>query len=189
MRLIASLAVVVGLMLLLARLVGKRYGARAGAPVQVLHRQPLSRSASVAVITVGSRGLVVGATDHQVRLLTALDPEELVDAELEAALAEQEGELEGEREIELTAELPLDLPARPDVAAAVPARTGMRTGVASLTSLPSLTALTQRTQRPGTSPRRTPAPQGTSTDGALSGSVLSAQTWRQAFAAATGKTS
>ena len=38
-RLIASLAVVVGLMLLLARLVGKRYGARAGAPVQVLHRQ------------------------------------------------------------------------------------------------------------------------------------------------------
>ena len=51
-RLVASLAVVVGLMLLLARFMGKRYGGRAGAPVQVLHRQPLSRSSSVAVITV-----------------------------------------------------------------------------------------------------------------------------------------
>ena len=76
-RLIASLAVVVGLMLLLARLVGKRYGARAGAPVQVLHRQPLSRSSSVAVVTVGSRVLVVGTTDHQVSLLAELDADEL----------------------------------------------------------------------------------------------------------------
>ena len=83
-RLVASLAVVVGLMLLLAKVVGKRYGARAGAPVQVLHRQPLSRSASVAVITVGSRVLVVGTTDHQVSLLTELDPEELVDVDLDA---------------------------------------------------------------------------------------------------------
>jgi flagellar protein FliO/FliZ len=76
-RLVASLAVVVGLMLLLARFVGKRYGARAGAPVQVLHRQPLSRGSSVAVVTVGSRVLVVGTTDHQVSLLAELDPEEL----------------------------------------------------------------------------------------------------------------
>ncbi|QBX55229.1 hypothetical protein EXE58_07040 [Nocardioides seonyuensis] len=76
-RLVASLAVVVGLMLLLARFMGKRYGGRAGAPVQVLHRQPLSRSSSVAVITVGSRVLVVGTTDHQVSLLTELDPDEL----------------------------------------------------------------------------------------------------------------
>jgi flagellar protein FliO/FliZ len=82
-RLVASLAVVVGLMLLLARLVGKRYGARAGAPVQVLHRQPLSRSSSVAVVTVGSRVLVVGTTDHQVSLLAELDPEELDTTDLE----------------------------------------------------------------------------------------------------------
>lgn len=140
-RLIASLAVVVGLMLLLARLVGKRYGARAGAPVQVVHRQPLSRSASVAVITVGSRVLVVGTTDHQVSLLTELDPEELLDAELEDELgAELKDELDGELDGELE-------------------------------------------------PRRLPALQGTSTDGALSGSLLSPQTWRQAFAAATGKAS
>lgn len=79
-RLIASLAVVVGLLLLLARLVGKRYGARAGAPVQVVHRQPLSRSASVSVITVGGRVLVLGSTDHQVSLLAELDPDDLDEA-------------------------------------------------------------------------------------------------------------
>ncbi|WP_415839361.1 flagellar biosynthetic protein FliO, partial [Nocardioides zeicaulis] len=71
-------------MLLLARLAGKRYAARAGAPVQVLHRQSLTRSASVAVITVGSRVLVVGTTDQQVNLLTELDPDELDLADLGA---------------------------------------------------------------------------------------------------------
>lgn len=97
-RLIASLAVVVGLMLLLARFVGKRYGGRAGAPVQVLHRQPLSRSSSIAVITVGSRVLVVGTTDHQVSLLTELDPDEL---ELETVARELEpaGSEDGEVEV------------------------------------------------------------------------------------------
>ena len=90
-RLVASLAVVVGLMLLLAKLVGKRYGARAGAPVQVLHRQPLSRSASVAVVTVGGRVLVLGTTDQQVSLLTELDPEELADADLDLALDTESG--------------------------------------------------------------------------------------------------
>lgn len=140
-RLVASLAVVVGLMLLLAKLVGKRYGARAGAPVQVLHRQPLSRSASVAVVTVGSRVLVLGATDQQVSLLTELDPEELVVAELEAGL-----------DAELNADLDLAADQSGDLAAPAPGRT-------------------------------TPAP------GALAGSVLSPQTWRQAIAAATGKTS
>ena len=104
MRLVASLAVVVGLMLLLARVVGRRYGARAGAPVQVLHRQALSRGASVTVISVGSRVLLVGATDQQVSLLTELDPDELGDLEspgdpdvpATAAAEEQHGALDEE---------------------------------------------------------------------------------------------
>lgn len=164
-RLIASLAVVVGLMLLLARLVGKRYGARAGAPVQVLHRQPLSRSASVAVITVGSRVLVVGATDQQVSLLTELDPEELADDESDADLLS----------IPTLAATP---DATPDAAAPVTA--------------PSLTALASAvTDRPsGGSHRAAPAPRRTpAAGGALTGSVLSPQTWRQALAAVTGKAS
>ena len=149
-RLIASLAVVVGLMLLLARVVGKRYGTRAGSPVQVLHRQHLSRSASVAVITVGGRVLVVGSTDHQVSLLTELDPDELGEPALEE-----------------------DSPLQPEPAlsAALPA------------AVPTLATR-------GGSHRATPAPRRTSSDtGALAGSVLSPQTWREALAAATGKAS
>ena len=42
-RLIVSLAVVVGLLLLLAKVSGRRMRGRAGSLVQVVHRQPLSR--------------------------------------------------------------------------------------------------------------------------------------------------
>lgn len=117
LRLLASLAVVVGLLLLLARLASRRFTGRAGAPVQVVHRQQLSRGSAVAVVAVGSRVLLLGTTDHQVSLLTELDPEDLT--ELEAA------------------------PAEPD----------------------------------DTGPRRTDAPPA----GALTGSLLSARTWRQAL--------
>jgi flagellar protein FliO/FliZ len=155
-RLIASLAVVVGLMLLLARVVGKRYGTRAGSPVQVLHRQPLSRSASVAVISVGGRVLVVGSTDHQVSLLTELDPEELGEAEVGA-------EVGVETEEELASATETDSPAP--------------------TAVPTLVSR-------GGSHRATPASRRTVADGgALAGSVLSPQTWREALAAATGKAS
>ena len=153
-RLVASLAVVVGLMLLLARFVGKRYGTRAGAPVQVLHRQPLSRSSSVAVVTVGSRVLVVGTTDHQVSLLAELDPEELevADADLEDADA-----------LELQV---------PSVSTRAPERPAQPAGPGA-----------HRGARRAEVPRREPDA------GALAGSVLSPQTWRQALAAATGKAS
>lgn len=164
-RLIASLAVVVGLMLLLARLVGKRYGARAGAPVQVVHRQQLSRSASVAVLTVGSRVLVVGTTDHQVSLLTELDPDDLVlegdlDADLDA----------GPEAAQLPGDL-LDLPA-----------------ARALTAL-RVPAAPRGSHRAEPAPRRTVRTPAVPQGGALAGSVLSPQTWRQAFAAATGKAS
>ena len=139
-RLVASLAVVVGLMLLLARFMGKRYGGRAGAPVQVLHRQPLSRSSSVAVIAVGSRVLVVGTTDHQVSLLTELDPDEL---ELTTVPLETE-----------------DLLLEDD---AIPAEV-LR-------------------------PRTTAARDAGAQAGPLNGSLLSPQTWRQAFAAAKDRSS
>jgi flagellar protein FliO/FliZ len=76
-RLVVSLAIVVGLLLLLARFGARRFQGRSGAFVQVLHRQPLSRTAGVAVVTVGARVLVLGTTEHQVSVLTELDPEEL----------------------------------------------------------------------------------------------------------------
>lgn len=76
-RLIVSLAIVVGLLLLLARFGARRFRGQAGAMVRVVHRQPLSRTSSVAVVTVGSRVLVLGTTEHQVSILTELEPEEL----------------------------------------------------------------------------------------------------------------
>ena len=63
--------------LLLARYAGRRFQGRSGATIQVVHRQPLSRGSGVAVVTVGDRVLVLGTTEHQVSLLTELDPHEL----------------------------------------------------------------------------------------------------------------
>ena len=76
-RLVGSLAVVVGLLFLLARLANRRFTSSSNATVSVVHRQALSRGAAVTVLTVGARVLVVGTTEQQVTLLAELDPEEL----------------------------------------------------------------------------------------------------------------
>jgi flagellar protein FliO/FliZ len=161
-RLIASLAVVVGLLLLLARLAGRRFAGRDGAPVQVLHRQPLSRTSSIAVVSVGSRLLVVGATEQQVRLLTELDPDELgTDLVL----------LEGSAD---------DLDELPAPATPLPVTGARPAGVRPAGARPS---------GPRTAGAHRAATPARPAQGPLTGSVLSPQTWRQAFAAATGKAS
>lgn len=81
-RLVVSLAIVVGLLLLIARFAGRRFRGSSDALVQVVHRQPLSRSTAVAVVSVGSRVLVLGTTESHVSVLTELDPEELESGEL-----------------------------------------------------------------------------------------------------------
>jgi flagellar protein FliO/FliZ len=95
-RLIVSLSIVVGLLLVLARVGARKFRGQAGALVRVVHRQPLSRTSAVAVVTVGSRVLVLGTTEHQVSILTELEPEEL-DAEagfdLDTELADSGGEV------------------------------------------------------------------------------------------------
>jgi flagellar protein FliO/FliZ len=72
-----SLAVVLGLMWVLAR-VARRPLTRAGGPLTVLARQQLTRGAAVAVVRVGERALVVGITEQQVTLLGETDPEAVV---------------------------------------------------------------------------------------------------------------
>ena len=52
-------------------------GGRRKAPVEVLARHGLSRGASVTVVRLGGRGLVLGVTDQHVTLLTEIDPAEL----------------------------------------------------------------------------------------------------------------
>jgi flagellar protein FliO/FliZ len=50
---------------------------RRGMPVEVIARHGLSRTSSLAVVRLGGRALVLGVTDHQVTLLTEVDPAEL----------------------------------------------------------------------------------------------------------------
>jgi flagellar protein FliO/FliZ len=74
LRLVFSLAVVLFLMWGLARLVRRPLGGRGG-PLGVLARQALSRNASVAVVRVDDRALVLGVTDTHVTLLSEADLE------------------------------------------------------------------------------------------------------------------
>lgn len=76
-----SLLVVFGLMWGLARLAKRPLTRRGGATVAVLARQQLGRSASLAVVRVADRTLVLGVTDTQVNLLTEADPAAFVAAE------------------------------------------------------------------------------------------------------------
>jgi flagellar protein FliO/FliZ len=85
-RLVVSLGIVVGLMVLASKVVRKRgYGGSAAAPkkgtpaadVEVLARKGLSKNSSVVVIRAGGRNLVLGVSDNNVTLLTEADPSAL----------------------------------------------------------------------------------------------------------------
>ncbi len=79
LRVVVSLAVVLGLFWVVARLGSRKLGGRDRGLVRVRSRQSLSRGSSLAVVEVGSRVLVVGVSDGGVRLLTELDPVEGVE--------------------------------------------------------------------------------------------------------------
>ena len=121
LRVVLSLAVVLGILWFVAK-GGRRAGGRTRL-VRVAGRQALSRTASVAVVEVADRVLVLGVSDAGVRLLTELDPEQIAEPESSQPAPA------------------LGLPGVPES-----------------------------------------APSGS----VLSGSVLSAVTWKQAWAAATG---
>ncbi len=150
-RLVFSLAVVLGMLILLMRLGAKRFSGGRNALVSVVHRQPLSRGSAISVVTVGSRVLVLGITEQQVKLLTELDPEELETAALTPGLETATDEAGDETAADTAS--PLHAVRRVEAA-----RTATRA-----------------------------RSRAESTDGALAGSVLSPQTWKQAFAAATGR--
>ncbi|HEX6515058.1 MAG TPA: flagellar biosynthetic protein FliO [Nocardioidaceae bacterium] len=80
LRVLVSLALVLGLFWLVARYGTRRLGGSRSL-VRVLGRQQLSRGSSLAVVEVGERVLVVGVSDGGVRLLTELEPDELPVAE------------------------------------------------------------------------------------------------------------
>ncbi len=181
-RLAFSLAVVLGLLTLLARVSAKRFRGATDAPIRVVHRQALSRGSAVAVVSVGSRVLVVGTTEQQVSLLTELDPRELPELRTEdRTVADLRADFEAELDAELEAVLDAGLDTGPD--------TGLDTGP---DTGPGPDDTADRGVRPAGAHKRTRTAASaravraaTTSQGALAGSALSAQTWRQALAVAT----
>lgn len=77
-RLVVAVAVVIGLLLLTVRFGRRMNGRGSSGPrttLRVVSRQALGRSASVAVVRVDDRLLLLGVTDGSVNLLTELDAE------------------------------------------------------------------------------------------------------------------
>lgn len=155
-RVVFSLAVVFGLIWLVARTSTRKFGGAARSMVRVVARQPLARTASLAVVEVGDRVLVVGVSENGVSLLTEMDPDELPAREIAPEIA-------------------------PATAAVAEAGAVLPTGARRLG--PVLGA-------PRRGKRRADGPTG-GIEGlagtGLNGSVLSGQTWRQAWAAATSR--
>jgi flagellar protein FliO/FliZ len=92
LRVVLSLGAVLLLMWFIARTASRRMSGTHASLVRLLGRQSVGRSASVAVIGVGERVLVVGVTENGVRLLTELDAEEVdVPLPVEATTATTQG--------------------------------------------------------------------------------------------------
>lgn len=194
LRLVFSLAAVIGLMLLVARFAQRRFEGRPGAVVSVVHRQPISKHASVAVVTVGSRVLVLGATEQQVQMITELDPLELVP--FTAPTPAVAGEIDAPGEWVAEESLDVALPGLdhldPRVArVAVPAAEATTGGMPFARLLRAESERRTQTQPalalvPASAPRQ----HGLGADsGPLAGSLLSPTTWRRAYAAVTGRAS
>jgi flagellar protein FliO/FliZ len=146
LRLVVALALVLGLFWVVARTSARKMGGSRGL-LRVHGRQSLSRTASVAVVEVGNRVLVVGVSDGGVRLLTELDPDEIAEPVV--------GRLVAASHV-------------PDEAAP-----GLDPSVVRALSVSANRRTTGRHAVPSTG---------------LSGSLLSSQTWKQAWAAATART-
>ena len=187
-RLVFSLAVIIGMLLMLARFSAKRFRGGSGSLVRVVHRQPLSRTSALAVVTVGSRVLVLGTTEHQVQLLTELDPEEvdlLGDPALAAAV--EPGSDRG-FESALAASGAPALELVPDSGYTPRHAAAVHAAPAPEAAEPLQVAEAAAAGRTAAALRAAGAARAARiTEGALAGSLLSAQTWKQAFAAATSR--
>jgi len=85
LRVVGSIVVVLVLFVLSARL-ARRAGVRGpGSGLKVLDRTGLTREASVAVIEVAGKTLVLGVTSHGVNVLAELDPRDVARAQAASA--------------------------------------------------------------------------------------------------------
>ena len=79
LRLVVSLGLVLALMMAAAAVLRRRALPGVGmrrrpVPIEVMGRQGLGRSASVAIVRAGGRALVLGITDNAVNVLAEADP-------------------------------------------------------------------------------------------------------------------
>lgn len=88
-RVLVSLVAVVALAAVVARLARRATVRGDGVGLRVIDRVGLSREASLAVVAVADRALVVGVTAGGVTLLTELDPSVLQDPEPPAGAADR----------------------------------------------------------------------------------------------------
>ena len=160
-RLLLSLAFVLGVMWLIARRVKRGPGrTKNGRVIDVIARQQLSRSASVAVVRVLDQALIVGITDGQVAVLGETD------------LAAVEQTLDAE-------------PARKAAGAGAAANRLLPGPVAAAPSVPARRSSAPTPSMPTVSkptlskPARHVPAEAAAPRGALAGSALSPHTWRQ----------
>ena len=195
-RLVVSLAIVVGLLLLTARLGSRRFRSGSGAPVKVLHRQALSRTSSIAVVEVGSRTLVLGATEHQINVLTELHASDLLGAPDRDQAPTAVIDLGEARSSRAGHGRPEAADFAPQLAAALEAGPLLAPASAGADTVPTDGAGPHDAQPAASTPRRRPGAHAASgrsasatgsSTGPLAGSVLSAETWRQAMAVARGR--
>ena len=156
LRVVVSLAVVVGLLWVLQRRLTR--GSRASAaskPVRIVTKQAISPKASVVIIDVGDTRLLLGVTEHAVSVLQTGD----IPAEVEVPVETSSARAFATRMSALNA---------PKVAVktTVPKATAPKTATAAQKSpeLAPVAAFTDNGAQPG---------------GMLAGSILSSATWKQ----------
>jgi flagellar protein FliO/FliZ len=153
-RVLVSLVVILAVIWVLGRKFRKGGKAKGAGLIDVLGRQQLSRTASVAVVRIGSQALVVGITDTQVNVLGETD---LVAALAEVSVAAPAGSTRVDAR--------RNRPSGNRPAPSLPA------GVAAAVAPPSIPAPPRADTAAGAAPA---APRGP-----LAGSALSPATWRQ----------
>ncbi len=156
LRVIVSLAVVLGVLWYLQKKLSKRgVGRAAGKAVTLIGRQAVGPKSSVAVVEVDGKRLVLGVTEHSVTVLSAT---ELPAHPFQTTLADAQS----------PAVVPTVLPpnVRP-ITAPIPIR-------AVITTPEAMPAPAQELRRPRNRPQQ---------KSRIAGSILSPETWRQASAA------
>ena len=166
LRVVVSLAVVVGLLWVLQRRLTR--GSRASAaskPVRIVTKQAISPKASVVIIDVGDTRLLLGVTEHAVSVLQTGD----IPAEVEVPVETSSARAFATRMSALTAPkaaVKTTVPKTTAPKATAPKATAPKTATAAQKSpeLAPVAAFTDNGAQPG---------------GMLAGSILSSATWKQ----------